>query len=367
MESSQVLSDSVSEKSPREIPVVDFTNWKPDSSFEERMRVAKELVAACRDVGFVYILNHGIHPERLAEAFAWSEKFFNLSSDEKQKAPHPSGFSVHRGYSSPGLEKVSQTMSEKEDRELAKKLREITDYKESYDMGSDENEDQPNVWIPEEVLPGFRDFMTRFYWECFEVSKNLLRAIALGIDLEDEKYLIKFHSGHNNQLRLLHYPSLPAALLEEQIYARMPSHTDWSTITFLFQDECGGLEVEDINNQGHYIPATPIKDAIVMNVGDLLQRWSNDHLRSTFHRVTLPPLADRYEGSNRMVRERYSIPFFVAPDPTALIKCLPSCVSEEKPASYLPITQREYNRLRATTLYETAANESGSGHEADTE
>ncbi|EEP80977.1 conserved hypothetical protein [Uncinocarpus reesii 1704] len=271
----QALSDTESEQSPREIPVVDFASWRPDSSLQERMKVAVEIVSACREVGFVYILNHGIPSERLAEAFAWSEKFFHLSSDEKLKAPHPSGPSVHRGYSSPGLEKVSQATSDRDDPELARKLREVADYKESYDIGSDDNQDQPNVWIPEQVLPGFRKFMTDFYWDCFKVGQNIMRAIALGIGLEDEDYLLQFHSGHNNQLRLLHYPPLPASWLEDQKYARMPSHTDWSTITFLFQDECGGLEAEDINKKGYYMPATPIKDAIVMNVGDLLQRWSN--------------------------------------------------------------------------------------------
>ncbi|KMU87045.1 thymine dioxygenase [Coccidioides immitis H538.4] len=322
----QAASDSEPESSPKGIPVVDFANWKRGSSREERMKVAQEIVSACRDVGFVYIVNHGMAPEKVAEAFAWSEKFFNLSSDEKQKAPHPSGASVHRGYSSPGLEKVSQAMSDKEDPELAKRLREITDYKESYDIGSDGNQDQPNVWIPEEMLPGFRSFMTQFYWDCFEVTKNVLGAISIGIGLEEEDYLLKFHSGHNNQLRLLHYPPLPAALLEEQKYARMPSHTDWSTITFLFQDECGGIISAQL-----------------------------------FIGVTLPPLSDRYEGFNRMVRGRYSIPYFTAPDPTSVIKCLPSCVSEDKPASYLPITQHDYNRLRATTHYETAATNTGSG------
>lgn len=145
-------------------------------------------------------------------------------------------------------------------------------------MGSDENEEQPNVWLPEGVLPGFRQFMDRFYWECFEVGKNILRAIALGIGLGDEEYLVKYHSGHGNQLRLLHYPSIPAAWLEGGKYARIPPHTDWSTITLLFQDECGGLEAEDIKHKGLYMPATPIENALVMNVGDLLQRWSNGKL-----------------------------------------------------------------------------------------
>ncbi|KAI1935652.1 hypothetical protein LOZ66_005192 [Ophidiomyces ophidiicola] len=356
-------SDSQLDRSPTEIPVVDFAKWRPDGSAEERVSVANELVSACKTVGFVYILNHGITPERLTEAFAWSKRFFHLSLEDKQKAPHPSGASVHRGYSCPGLEKVSQATSDREDAELAKKLREVIDYKESYDMGSDENQMQSNVWIPEEMLPGFRKFMTQFYCDCFQVAKNILRAITLGIGIDDQDYLLKFYSGYNNQLRLLRYPPIPAYLLEHAKYARMPSHTDWSTITFLFQDECGGLEVEDIHNKGQFIPATPMKDAIVINVGDLLQRWSNDQLRSTPHRVTLPPLPDRYEGADRTVRERFSIPFFVSPDPTSLIKCLSTCASEEKPASYLPIIQSEYNRLRSMTHYQSTSTEAGSGQD----
>lgn len=124
-----MASDQHFNKSPRKIPVVDFANWKPDSSPEERMHVAKQIVSACQDVGFVYIVNHGVASETLKEAFSWSEKFFRLSTAEKQLAPHPSGAVVHRGYSSPGLEKVSQATSATEDRELAKKLREVTDYK----------------------------------------------------------------------------------------------------------------------------------------------------------------------------------------------------------------------------------------------
>lgn len=142
-------------------------------------------------------------------------------------------------------------------------------------MGSDDNSDQPNQWIPEEVLPGFRDFMTRFYWDCFGAASEILRAIAVGIGLEDEDHLVRKHSGHNNQLRLLHYPSIPADAIESQAMARMPAHTDWSSMTILFQDDCGGLEVEDLAQPGRFIPATPLKNAIVMNVGDLLQRWSN--------------------------------------------------------------------------------------------
>ena len=151
----------------------------------------------------------------------------------------------------------------------------LTRIQESYDIGSDQDRLQPNQWIPEESLPGFRDFMTRFYWECFGAGKEILNALAVGLDLEDEDYLVKKHSGHNNQLRLLHYPPIPAEDLEKERAARCPAHTDWSSMTMLFQDDCGGLEVEDVTRPGTFVPAKPVKHAIVMNVGDLLQRWGN--------------------------------------------------------------------------------------------
>lgn len=117
--------------------------------------------------------------------------------------------------------------------------------------------------------------MTEFYWTCFEAASNILRALAIGLGLNAEYDLLRLHSGHYNQLRLLHYPPIPAQAIEEGKMARMPAHTDWSSMTMLFQDDCGGLEIEDPNVPGRFIPAEPVKGALVMNVGDLLMRWSN--------------------------------------------------------------------------------------------
>ncbi|KAJ6189395.1 hypothetical protein N7519_004303 [Penicillium mononematosum] len=314
-----------STKSPN-IPVVDFAGWKTESS---RQQIAQDIVAACKKVGFVYIVNHSLPESMLDEAFSWSKLFFELPQEEKLK----SAPSRRMGGSQRG--KMDQ-------------LREVTDIKESYDIGSDENTTQPNQWLPEHSLPGFRDFMLRFYWECFRVGGEVLQALAVGLEL-DENHLLAKHSGHNNQLRLLHYPPIPAEAIETERAARCPAHTDWSSITLLFQDDCGGLEVEDAFLPGTFISATPIKNAIVMNVGDLLQRWSNDLLRSTSHRVTLPPLPDRFKGTDRMTRRRFSIPYFMSPDSDSVIECIP-CVGEGA-AKYEPITQADYNRMRASMQY----------------
>ncbi|KAI1250692.1 hypothetical protein MGN70_007749 [Eutypa lata] len=333
------------------IPVVNFEAWSHGSS-DERRRIAQQLTDACRRVGFVYVVNHGISSELIEEAFQFSKKLFDLPQEKKMLAPHPPGPNVHRGYSWPGLEKVSQDIIKEGDEEKEAENRRIGDFKESYEVGNEDFELQPNVWLPEEVLPGFRDFTTRFYWECFEAAKDLLRALAIGVGLEDENYFLNYHSGLNNQLRLLHYPPVEAEKLLSNATARMPAHTDWGTITMLLQDEAGGLQVENPKHPGSFVDATPMKNALVMNVGDLLMRWSNDGLKSTLHRVTLPPVQMNSPiGEKLMTKSRYSIPYFVAPDPTSVIECLPMCSHEGNPPKYEPVVQEDYRRMRAKGQY----------------
>lgn len=340
---------SIEQPSEVKLPIIDFANWKEGSTPEQRYAIAKELADACHNVGFVFIINHGISPELLEEVFGWSKRLFDLKTEEKMLAPHPPGPTVHRGYSWPGLEKVSQVISS--DEKVGQALRAVKDCKESYEIGSEEDEEQPNVWLPDEILPGFRKFMTDFYWECSKTSREILKAIGIGLGLKDPEYMLKFHAGHNNQLRLLHYPPIPAAELENETSARMPAHSDWGSITMLFQDDCGGLEVESQHVPGEFIKVTPMKNAIVMNIGDMLMRWSNDYLKSTLHRVTLPPAQDRFTGTERMTRARYSIPYFVSPNVDAVIEVMPECSSESNPAKYEPIVQGDYRLMRAKLQY----------------
>ncbi|KAI0538617.1 hypothetical protein GGR58DRAFT_287039 [Xylaria digitata] len=329
------------------IPVVDLASWA-DGSAADRKRIASELTDACRRVGFVYVVNHGLPDEVLGEAFAWSKRLFDLPLEKKMLAPHPLGSSVHRGYSWPGLEKISQTVYADGEEDKQVEDRKVSDVKESYEIGSETFTQQPNIWLPPAVLPGFREFMMKFYWRCFDVTGQLLRALALGIGLDDEEFFVRLHNGLNNQLRLLHYPPVEVERVARNEVARMPAHSDWSTFTILFQDDAGGLQVEDPSQQGRFVDATPMRGALVMNVGDLLMRWSNDYLESTLHRVTLPPLS---QDDGPMTRSRYSIPYFVAPDPTAVVECLSVCADARNPPRYPPVTQEEYGRMRARGQY----------------
>ncbi|KAI9702762.1 MAG: hypothetical protein M1836_007976 [Candelina mexicana] len=332
------------------IPIVDISRAF-EGTDADRTKVAQDLALACRRVGFVYITGHGIPPETIEKTFAVSKQLFGLPYEDKMKAPHPPGGAVHRGYSYPGQEKVSQATSDDEEGTQVKALRQIKDCKESYEIGSENDPEQTNVWLPEDTLPGFRSFTTELYWSLFATGREILKLISRGIGLTDEEYLLHFHSGNGNQLRLLHYPPIPAGEVERKVATRMPAHTDWGTITLLFQDSCGGLEVEDPNTPGTFLPATPVANALIMNVGDLLMRWSNDYLKSTSHRVSLPPLSDRFSGPNRLTRERYSIVYFIAPDPDARVECLPSCASEENPPRYEGIRWEDYRLMRASTQY----------------
>jgi isopenicillin N synthase-like dioxygenase len=281
------------QQAPDSIPIVDFAEFSPDAPKATRKRIAEELVRACREVGFVYITNHGVPAKKLDRAFSVSRDFYNLPLESKKLAPHPPGWAVHRGYSWPGLEKVSNAIStdvdaknrtdvdpEEARQKLLSEMRAVQDFKESYEVGSDENAEQPNVWLPDGVLDDWRPVMTEFYWICFEAAKNVLRALALGIGLEDEDRLLKLHSGHYNQLRLLHYPPIPASVLEQGEMERMPAHNDWSTITLLFQDDIGGLQVESPSEKGKFIDVDPVKGGMLVNIGDLMMRWSSDYLKS---------------------------------------------------------------------------------------
>lgn len=111
------------------IPIVDFSNWSDSSSLGEKAKIAAQLIEACKTVGFVYITNHQLSPSRLAEAFSWSHKLFALEREQKMLAPHPPGATVHRGYSWPGLEKVSNLMGDEEDAHLAAEMRKVADIK----------------------------------------------------------------------------------------------------------------------------------------------------------------------------------------------------------------------------------------------
>jgi len=164
-----------------------------------------------------------------------------------------------------------------------------------------------------------------------------------------EQYFEANHKQRDNQLRLLHYPSVPTKHLKNGDIDRIGAHSDFGSITLLLQDNVGGLEVEDSHNPGQFMAAPPLKGALLVNAGDFLMRWSNDLIKSTIHRVRAPPsITDDHE---MMTPERYSIPYFCSADFDTVVECLPGTWSESQPKRYEPISAAQYVTHRLEALY----------------
>ncbi|KAJ7923514.1 thymine dioxygenase [Mycena leptocephala] len=314
------------------ISVVDFSSFLDGSN---KQAVADAILSSFKRVGFVYLLNHGISSERVSQMFALSKEFFAQPMEIKELAPHPPSGTHHRGYSSPGREKVIQGAGNSRPA--------VPDVKEHFECGREANERSPNIWLPEGIFPGFKEGCLDFFWICYKTELNILRALALGFGLSED-YFIQYHQVADNQLRLLHYPSVPTEELRNEKIERISAHSDYGSMTLLFQDEVGGLEIEDPNAPGLFRPATPIPDALIVNAGDFMMRWSNDIIRSTIHRVRAPPGIETPDG---MTPERYSIPY----DHTIVVDCIPGTWDAERPKKYEPISAGEYVGKRLAAAY----------------
>ncbi|KAF1808351.1 thymine dioxygenase [Eremomyces bilateralis CBS 781.70] len=320
------------------IPVVDFAPFLRGTK-DQPKEIAKIIDDAFQNTGFVCLVNHGVDAEKVKDAFKWSKRFFDLSSSIKALAPHPPGGPHHRGYSKPGLEKVSQDVF---DRGSIQTLRNIPDVKESFESGNVDDGDQPNIWLPNECLPSFRDFMEGFFLDLRYVVHMILQALAISLDLPED-HLSTRHSQSLFQLRLLHYPPIPRKALEEGLASRINTHSDFGTLTLLFQDAVGGLEIQDPATKGRgqseakFFAVEPIQGGVLVNVGDLLERWSNRRWKSTVHRVVAP--AEKV-GDGTACPEQYSIPFFATADNDA-----------DRPKRYESVTGKRYVQMRMAALY----------------
>ncbi|KAG0698257.1 flavonol synthase/flavanone 3-hydroxylase [Suillus ampliporus] len=331
---------------PTAIPIIDFACFG-DGTSPEAIEISRQLVKACREVGFAYFCNTGIPQAEVESMFEWSRALFSLPIETKLLAPHPKEGWKSRGYSGVGEEQPSQMVFDPV--QLATIRKQTPDFKESFDIGPNDDPRVSNIWLPEQVLPGFRDAASTFFDTCrrFEIEK-LLPALSLGLELPGRgEFLGKYHQEGDNQLRLLHYPAAPAEVFVRGEKGRISTHTDFGVGTILFQDDVGGLEVESPRGSGNFVGALPIPGTVVFNIADLLMRWSNDILKSTLHRVRAPP-----NDGTGMIKERFSIPYFMSADRDLLIDCLPGCWGEDRPKKYEPVTAGAYIDMRLDALYQ---------------
>jgi len=292
------------------IPVIDFAPFTHGNS-TEKQKVVNEIYTACTEVGFMY-LQCAIPQSLVDRLFTQVKQFFALPICVKEQVARSP--QTNCGYI--GLEQERLNPQNP------------GDLKEALNVGVN------SVWLPGQEE--FRACVSEFYQLCTtEMAPNILRALAIALH-QDENFFDDKH-GENYFLRMLHYPSVSQTPKSGQL--RAGEHTDYGSITLLLQ-ETGGLEV--CTRQGEWIEAKPIPGTILVNIGDAMQRWTNDRLSSTPHRVVVPSGADA-------LRSRYSIALFCDPNSDVELACLPSCQTDY-PARYEPILLRDYlaSRLAAT-------------------
>ncbi|QRW05089.1 hypothetical protein RhiLY_04088 [Ceratobasidium sp. AG-Ba] len=321
------------------IPVIDFSKYRAAQSTSEKQATANEIVSAFEEVGFVYLSKHGIDAATVHNAFKQSAEFFALPMEVKAKLAWEDPRS-NRGYVMPGRERVTQSS---DPAEIARLRAQAPDSKESMEIGRDWDATWSNRWPDPKDAPKFKDTFLNFFQTCHELHAEVMSSIAMGLGL-DEKFFDKLIDEQFHNLRLLSYPPIKRELLLKEGQARAGAHSDYGSLTLLFQDQVGGLEVQNPHTK-QFQPATPIPGTIVVNVGDLLARWSNDRLRSTLHRVVAPPV-----GNGPTTPARQSIAFFCNPNGGAQISCLPNCEGPRGEKKYPTVQTEEYivGRLRAT-------------------
>ena len=312
------------------IPVVDLAPL--DDGEAARDRVAEAFAAAYGKVGFAYLTGHGISRELVDGVFAASAAFHALSLERKMLIELDVN---HRGYIpiAASTDRTSTLANVTKPNQSASFMMMREDRADSPEVSAGTYLAGPNRW-PD--LPGFREPVEAYHGAMCELGRRVVGIVADLLGDDDGTTASAFETP-TSWLRLLHYPSVAVSAAPD-VYGSAP-HRDFGFITILAQDEVGGLQVGD--RAGNWIDVPPRCDAFVMNVGDMLHRWSNGRLLSTPHRVI-----------NRTGRERYSVPFFFDPHMSTVIEPLPSCVSDERPCRFEAIEFSAFVRGELTASYD---------------
>ena len=390
-------SSKLSAASSPSIPLISLAPLLSTSLSASKQETAQALLSAFRHSGFLYLTEYFtlIPPTLLKNVFTQSAYFFALSLATKTALAWTTP-RANRGYTRMGREKTSAGLSAAE--VAVQRLGEGEDMKESFEIGREGEAGCPNRWLDDDdseegkgeeegaAATTFRATMLEFHDQCKEIHRVLMRGIALALGL-DEGFFDGFTKRGDNTLRLLHYPAVPVGGFDEPATAaagggggqkmkkkkvRAGAHTDYGSLTLLFQDARGGLQV-DPEGVERWIDVVPIEGTIVVNAADLLMRWSNDLIKSTRHRVVEPPLPptpaaaaasqeEEEEGggggdgsgeSDASVDHpaRYSIAYFCNPDFDGYIEAIPGTWETEQEKKYPGVNSGDYLAQRLSATY----------------
>lgn len=310
------------------IPTVDLAQFTLGDANQREVFV-RQLGTAFHEVGFVAVVNHGISKSLVDNFYSSSKAFFALPEAIKRKY-EVAGLAGQRGYTSFGKEHAKQST--------------VADLKEFFQIGQEvptghllKAQYPDNVQVAE--TPEMPTLGSELYRAFEKAGGQLLEAISIHLDLPTDYFQHHIKDG-NSILRSIHYPPIR----EEPVSAiRAEQHEDINLITLLVGASAGGLQLLKSDNQ--WASIMPEADEIVINVGDMLQRLTNNYLKSTTHRVVNPPREEWH-------LPRLSIPFFLHPVRSMDLSCLESCITPNNPLQYEPITAGEYldERLREIGL-----------------
>lgn len=311
------------------LPVIDVA----DLASEDHARQAATIRAlnrACEHNGFFYASGHGIAPELIDGMIEQARAFFSLDEPLKMEVSKKNS-RCNRGYDPLGDQRLDPTAP--------------PDLKEGFFFGTDLPATHPLVargafslgpnQVPSQPA-GFGSAMAAYHRAMQALSVRIMRGLALSLDL-DEAHFDEFSRGPMAVLRLLHYPPQPAQAAPKELGCG--EHTDFGGITVLYQDDAGGLEIWSQQTRA-WIAAPPMPGTFVVNLGDMLGRWTNDRYKSTLHRVI-----------NRSGRERYSMPFFLSGHPDMVVRCLPTCTDATHPPRYEPTTVEAHFKMKFEQSY----------------
>src|SRR5690554_3043737 len=308
------------------IPSVDLADFLSEDP-SRKQKFVEEIGKAYEEIGFVALKNHFLSDDLVEALYKEIKSFFALPLETKRKY-EIEGLAGQRGYVSFGKEHA--------------KGRTQGDLKEFWHFGQELSDDmEPREDYPDNVqvteLKDFNHIGMEAYRMLEKTGVFVLRALALYLGLE-EKYFDQWVSNGNSILRPIHYPPITQ---EPEGAVRAGAHGDINLITLLMGASTGGLQV--LRKDGQWIDAIPKEDELVINVGDMLERLTNNKLRSTIHRVVNPP---REEWST----PRYSIPFFMHPRSDMKLNCLEKCIDAEHPKAYDDITAGEFLHQRLVEI-----------------
>jgi isopenicillin N synthase-like dioxygenase len=313
------------------IPVIDLAPYL-EGTRADRARVAAEVNRACEEIGFFLIKGHGVAQETVDRTYHTAEAFFRLPTDDKLPIKIPS-VDIARGYTPFKGETLSAGLG----KAAPADLKEMIDMGpvdvpggEYYERAEARNFFHPNLWPAKP--DNFRPVMETYYRRMNRLANDLMGVFALALDLPEDFFFDKLDK-NMSALRVICYPEQKEAPEPGQL--RGGAHTDYGTLTILMSDKAaGGMQAE--HREGYWVDVVIEPGTYVINIGDIMQIWTNDRWVSTMHRVVNPPaeLADK--------ARRHSIVFFHQPNYDALIDTLPSCFSAQRPKKYEPLTYKDH-------------------------